>query len=55
MPLRTAGKLFQRVAAALVNVRSPCVAVLVLGIVNVMVDSGCSERAGLQMDSRSHM
>ena len=44
-----AGKLFQRVAAALVNMQSPNVAVLVLGTVNVMVDSDCSERVGLYM------
>ena len=42
-----AGKLFQRVAAALVNVRSPNVAFLVLGTVNVMVDSDRNERVGL--------
>ena len=34
-----AGKLFQRVAAALVNVRSLYVGVVVLGTVNEMVDS----------------
>ena len=33
------GKLFQRVAIAFVNVRSPCVAVLLLGTVDEMVDS----------------
>ena len=42
-----AGKLFQRVAAALANVRSPNVAVLVLGTVNVMVDS---DRSGPIID-----
>ena len=45
--LMLAGKLFQRVAAALVNVRSTNVAVLVLGTVNEMVDSDRSERVGL--------
>ena len=42
-----AGKLFQRVAAALVNVRSPYVAVLVLATVNEMVDSDRRERVSL--------
>ena len=42
-----ADKLFQRIAAALANVRSPNVAVLVLGTVNEMVDSDPSERVGL--------
>ena len=40
-------QLFQRVATALVNVRSPYVAVLVLGTVNKMADSDRSERVGL--------
>ena len=44
-----AAKLFHRFAAALMNVRSPCVAVLVLGIVNEMVDSDRSERVGMIM------
>ena len=42
-----AGKLFQRVAAALANGRSPYVAVLVLGTVSEMVDLDHSERVGL--------
>ena len=42
-----AGKLFQRVAAALVNVRPPYVTVLVLAIVNEVVDLDRSERVGL--------
>ena len=42
-----ASKLFQRLAAALANMRSPNVAVLVLGTVNVMVDLDRSERVGL--------
>ena len=42
-----AGKLFQRVAAALANVRSPNVAVLHLGTVKAMVDLNRSERVGL--------
>ena len=45
--LMLADKLFQRAAPALVNVRSLCVAVLVLGTVNVIVDSDRSERVGL--------
>ena len=47
-----AGKLFHRVAFALVNVRSPYVAVRVRGTVNEMVDSDRSERVGLYMHSR---
>ena len=42
-----AGKLFQRVAAVLVNVQSLYMAVLVIGTVNVMVDSDRCERVGL--------
>ena len=42
-----AGKLFQRVAVALENFRSPYVAVLVLGTVNVIVDSDRSAPVGL--------
>ena len=41
------GQKFQRVAAALENVRSLYVAVLDLGTVNVMVDSDRSERVGM--------
>ena len=44
--------MFHRVAAAMMNVRSPCVAVRVRGTVSEMVDSDRSERAGLYMDSR---
>ena len=47
------GQTVPRVAAALVNVRSPYVAVLVLGTVNEMVDLDRSECVSLYMDSRS--
>ena len=47
-----AGKPFHRVVAALMNVRSSNVVVLVRDTVNETVDSDHSERVSLYMDSR---